>query len=840
MTEKINCPQCNTENDFSATKCINCGFNFPIDSVDSGSEPDWLAFLRDFKDENQSDESNLPELIKNFSDLDDRSDEESPEWLNRIRDIKQADDEFTKIEPRKTGDLQPHSSTDNSDLVQSLRDEEKHHEENSIDWITDFRNTQEPIADEEILKLEKDDQDREKEISSLPLKIDDLKKDWQIEFPNSLDIENDENISPAEEFPEWLSKNISNTSEKEFLNNTDIPNWLTPDQEVPIEEISTPKEPLNLPDWLSKANFLVDEEIKENSELENSSETENLPDWVKELNKNNEKQNPDESTSQEESEVGNEDIYDSVLLFNKLDISPDSKTNDESRSDKFDSELGELKQEISALEKDQPEKPAFILEDSELESLSVNPFIGFDESGDWFDNIELPTSNDEESEIDPHLQEMEAERDESNAHLLPFKFDNVPDWLANVDLEYKENETLQMIEEGKISDSSEMDSIEKGNLPDWLKAIRPIDVVSPDVSRFKSQKRVEKSGPLAGLQGVLTSESVAKTYSPPPAYSVTIDVTDKQKTHLRILEEIISPVVQKNESEKKSKSLLHRMEIFLIPAFLLLIIIYSLFVDHTNLKFPEILPAEAVRFHNLATGYLNRNQEPSHVLVVFETEASSYPEINLISEGFFENLFLNNHWVTSIATNPNGVLVSEKILRNSSINVPSYNFEERKTNLGYLPGYGLGIQAFLSNPKMTSPGIDLNQKIWEKPPLSEINTINDFDIIVLVTDNSENAKLWIEQIDLLVTDSDLLLISSAKASPLLQPYLQTNQIDGMLSGIVGGLAFNLLSQSETTNIGRYWAIIQLAAIGFIFFILAGGVISIFSKVILSEDIEKNK
>jgi hypothetical protein len=357
---------------------------------------------------------------------------------------------------------------------------------------------------------------------------------------------------------------------------------------------------------------------------------------------------------------------------------------------------------------------------------------------------------------------------------------------------------------------------------------------------LKSQKIIEKSGPLAGLQDVLTSESITKTYSPPPAYSVTIDVTDKQKSHVRILEEIISPVVQFNKSKKKSKTILHRMEFILIPAFLLLIITYSLFVDHTNLKFPEILPAEAVRFHNLATGYLNRNQSPSHVLVVFETEASSYPEINLISVGFFENLFLNNHWVTSIATNPNGVLVSERILRDSYLNVPSYNFEERNTNLGYLPGYGIGIQAFLSNPKTTSPGIDLNLNIWEKPPLSEINTINDFDMIVLVTDNSENAKLWIEQINLLVPDSDLLLISSAKASPLLQPYLQTNQIDGMLSGIIGGLAFNLLSQSEMNNIGRYWAILQLGAIVFVFYILAGGVISIFKKALTSDNIEKNK
>jgi hypothetical protein len=840
MTEKITCPQCNTKNDFSTAKCVNCGFEFQVNSEDSGSEPDWLALLRDSKDEDLSGESEFPIENENIFPADESQNEEIPDWLKRIGDIKQTDDEFTKIETGKTEELLSTSSPDNSDLVQSLRDEEQHHDDSSIDWIADFRNVQEPDEEEQLINFENEDEDREEKISSLLPEIDNIKKDWQIEFPKSSDLdENDENIPPAEEFPDWLSKNISNKSEKdEIFDETEMPNWLTPDQEATNDEASSSREPFNLPDWLSKANFLVDEEIKESSELESHEETENLPDWIKDINQNIEKKFLDESISAEESEAGVKETYDSVLLFNKLDMSSESESDDEANSDEFGLELNELEQEINALEKDQPEEPAFILEDSELKSLSVQPFIGIDESEDWFDNIHLPTSSGDAIDIDPNLHKKQPEKDGADKHVLPFKFDNVPDWLENIDFDYNEIEPLQSTEDEKISDSSEENRIEKGNLPEWLKAIRPIEVVSPDVSKLKSQKITEKSGPLAGLKGVLTSENVTKTYSPPPTYSVTIDITEKQKSHLKILEEIISPVVKIDKSKKKSKTVLHRMEILLIPVFLLFIITYSLFIDHTDIKFPEILPAEAVRFHNLATGYLNRNQNPSHVLIVFETEASSYPEMSLISEGFFENLFFNNHWVTSIATNPNGVLVSEKILRNAQLNVPSYNFEERNTNLGYLPGFGIGIQAFLSNPKTTSPGIDLNLNIWEKPPLSEIDTINNFDMIILLTDNSENAKLWIEQINLLVTDSDLLLISSAKAAPLLQPYLQTNQIDGMLSGIMGGLAFNLLSQSETNEIGRYWSIVQLAAIVFVFYIFAGGVISIFNKAYSSEIREK--
>src|SRR5690606_35637377 len=136
------------------------------------------------------------------------------------------------------------------------------------------------------------------------------------------------------------------------------------------------------------------------------------------------------------------------------------------------------------------------------------------------------------------------------------------------------------------------------------------EAVTPELPKQKYQSSIEKSGPLAGFQGVLSSENVAKTFSAPPAYSATINITDKQKMHLKILEEVISPTLSSTATKKKQQSLLYRLEIYLVPFFLLLIIVYSSFIDHSSLNFPENLPADAVRFHTLATGYLNRNQSP--------------------------------------------------------------------------------------------------------------------------------------------------------------------------------------------------------------------------------------
>ncbi len=841
MVEKVYCPQCKTENDSSASQCIKCGFNFISNSLDSSSESDWLSFLRGEDDNNQTTESPIAGNAENQSEPFGDANEDSPDWLQRIRDIKQTDSEYNKLESRKS--MESHSSSENDDLIKSLRDEEKQHEEKTADWISDFRNTQEQINEESSHEKEQDEVPEESG-SSTSSTLEEIKKNWQIEFPPVLDSDDNGNILPAEEFPDWLSKNISKLSEKdEILDDSDVPDWLSPVSDETSEDDGKSKEPFDIPDWLSKTNFLVDEELKSDPEPESSTESDELLKFLKEINPGKEEEEEevvDISLSKDESEMGIEDTYDSVLLFNKLDMLPDTKIDEDSRSENDQAIASEVDQNDVDRDQKRSEESAFIFDENELESYSVSPFIGIDENEDWLNDTQLSVMDDEQIDDEDQDRDQEVNPEESDEPFSAFKIGDVPDWLENIGLESKEVPPFQEIEEEKTSYSSEGTNIERGNLPEWLKAIRPIEAVSPELPQQKSPNKIEKSGPLAGFQGVLSSENVAKTFSAPPAYSATINVTDKQKTHLKILEEVISPTPQNSATKNKKQSFSYRLEIYLVPLFLLLIIIYSSFIDHSSLNFPENLPADAVRFHTLATGYLNRNQSPSHVLVIFETDGSSYPELNLISEGFFEDLFNNNHWVTTISTNPNGFLVSEKILSGVNLKVPSYNYEERITNLGYLPGYGPGIQAFLLNPKATSPGMDLNLQLWEKAPLSEINTANDFDMIILLTDNSENAKLWIEQINLLVDKSDLLLISTTKASPLIQPYLKTNQVDGMLSGIMGGLAFNLLSKTSISDLGRYWAIVQLAAMVFVFFLLAGGVISIFNKALASENSEKNK
>ena len=131
-------------------------------------------------------------------------------------------------------------------------------------------------------------------------------------------------------------------------------------------------------------------------------------------------------------------------------------------------------------------------------------------------------------------------------------------------------------------------------------------------------------------------------------------------------------------------------------------------------------------------------------------------------------------------------------------------------------------------------------KAWESSYLSSIDSINDFDLILLISDNSDSAKLWVEQVNLLAPEVGLLLISTTQSIPLMQPYVKSNQIDGMVGGLSGGLAFNLLANADTSEISRYSSFIQIVAIFFIGLLVSGGLASYLNKIIPSSSKEKLK
>lgn len=74
----------------------------------------------------------------------------------------------------------------------------------------------------------------------------------------------------------------------------------------------------------------------------------------------------------------------------------------------------------------------------------------------------------------------------------------------------------------------------------------------------------------------------------------------------------------------------------------------------------------------------------------------------------------------------------------------------------------------------------------------------------------------------------MLLISSAQAAPVLTSYVDSGQVEGMVAGFMGGLAFEQLTQA-TVRGQAYWDSYQIGIALAVTFILIGAIYqSIFS------------
>jgi hypothetical protein len=128
---------------------------------------------------------------------------------------------------------------------------------------------------------------------------------------------------------------------------------------------------------------------------------------------------------------------------------------------------------------------------------------------------------------------------------------------------------------------------------------------------------------------------------------------------------------------------------------------------------------------------------------------------------------------------------------------------------------------FAANPALGAVTTFDGTAAWDGPVLQGVKSVSDFDAILLLTDNIEHARTWIEQIMPFAGAAPLIVASSAQAAPALQPYVQSGQISGMIAGLSGGAAYEQLMQKSNGPIRTYWDAYQGGLLLIALFILVG-------------------
>jgi hypothetical protein len=151
--------------------------------------------------------------------------------------------------------------------------------------------------------------------------------------------------------------------------------------------------------------------------------------------------------------------------------------------------------------------------------------------------------------------------------------------------------------------------------------------------------------------------------------------------------------------------------------------------------------------------------------------------------------------------------------------------------LGYIPGGVSGLSAFAQNPRWVTPNTLDGDAAWETEPLENIGRVSDFAMLVVLTDNPNTARGWIEQVHPHLGDASLIAVVSAQVEPMVRPYrdAQNPQIDGLISGLAGGAAYEGLSQPNLAN--AYWDAYNITLVVAVGAILVGGAITLGTKIL---------
>ncbi|MCU0484710.1 MAG: hypothetical protein MUC85_01240 [Anaerolineales bacterium] len=398
---------------------------------------------------------------------------------------------------------------------------------------------------------------------------------------------------------------------------------------------------------------------------------------------------------------------------------------------------------------------------------------------------------------------------------------SVPDWISELS-----TETPDGASEGGMPADREA-SLAQANLPDWLEAMRPVEAVALEPAFLdRADDHIENAGPLAGLRGIIPGESGKPEQHKPPAYAVKVPISDDQQARLAKLQELLDAEGQEKPLAARAvrtNQLLLRLAVFF------LLVLASIFALWQGVQTPlpsseQISPEVAAAKQHIDA--LLANQP---VLFVLDYEPGYADEMSTMVLPVLDHLIGRGVHLAFVSTSTTGPIIAGNLV-NWINGQPAYSNGgfTNYTNLGFLPGGTNGIRTFALAPAQTLPARFDGTPAWTGALAGVQQGLDQFAAVIVAGDDPEGARQWIEQLGpLLKGKTPLILLTSAQAGPLVQPYYasQGGLVSGMVSGMAGGAEYYRIT-TLASPVPLYWDAFSLALNVIVLFIVLGGFISL--------------
>jgi hypothetical protein len=426
-----------------------------------------------------------------------------------------------------------------------------------------------------------------------------------------------------------------------------------------------------------------------------------------------------------------------------------------------------------------------------------------EELPDWLSEESVDLPSPETSAVTPAfiLDDEELEDSEiEQAH--PFSEEDIPAWLAG--------------DEELASEEVESEDLTRTALPNWVEAMRPVETVALGSAATSSEEsHPEKAGPLTGLTGVLPAEVIAIEYGRPPTYSMRLRVSDKQRASAALLEMVLEEESKPKELQREKTGTPQAIMRLLVGILLITVILLS--GGLTNVGSQPASSVNAIKF----TQQLDSLPIGGNVLLAVDFDPGYSREVTLAGQGVIGDLMIRNNRLVVVSTSLAGPVLAEELIQLARPN--EINLDGQTINLGYLPGGIISMKEFALVPQVAARyGMDwvkTGQPAWQQPALQDVQSITDFSLVLVLTDSGDTGRMWLEQIKPNLGDVPIVMITTAQAAPILYPYLTGGQLDGLISGIAGGRAYD--GRPQNSQFEGVWAAFRAGVLVTIALILLG-------------------
>ncbi len=574
---------------------------------------------------------------------------------------------------------------------------------------------------------------------------------------------------PGQEMPAWLAELSAEPAAAapaaEPAEELVMPSWLTQSLETPeaepVEAAAEPEEELVIPAWLGKTAAAMPPETPAGAETPLpelaqtppvQAEEPAIPAWLAEL--------PEAATTEAETGAASETPAWLADLATEAETTP---------------------------------TPVEAIEPAQAEETPASPawLPGLDGAPQW-----------------PREDRPEAEAIADN--FLAFEEEpEAPDWLKDEPVSplpsaapgRPKTGPLQLPGEAKPASSVE-------RMSEWLRNLQPVEtpVESPEV------EPTETTGMLTGLAPLLPAEKIGPVTPSlsPPATAATAEsdaVLEAAQHFYTIATQPPQPAALPELPARREglircwlRALFHLVFVALVA--LPLIPGLQKTVSGQNVPWTEpagelsaVLDRQRRELTSAQLGVIDLQQPGSVALVSWDFSPATQGEMEPLAEAVISRLRGQGMRLIFVSLEPEGAALAQRSLerilaeRNETYGVDM-------VNLGYVPGQVAGIRELVSGRRSLATLADFKEGLTfgaaGRANWNTINNLGQVNVVITLADNPATARWWIEQMAAApppaAGERYLLAATSALADPLVRPYLDSGQLNGLLSGLNGAAA----------------------------------------------------